>query len=325
MRFFRRLIHIQAALAGMAWGGCTESSDACVAGTSEACMGADGCRGVIECVGDPPRPGRCTCAGDALLDGGDAAPHKLPLGRTCESDAECPSGGFCLAGNSGLVFGGTSAIGVCAADCTGDPGRCDAFDSAICVDVSAPEEAEGTRALCFEACAIGGGSAMKCHGVSNVVCDPFSDASGDEFSAEGFCRPVCVTDEDCPAQHCDRRYGVCRSQATSRTLPLGTPCDPAAEENDCEGLCVRLAEEVGLCSHRCKFGDTAECDAPDAPERAAGCLLVTPEGSLDDTGYCAPLCDQEAECAAPVNACELFLDAVLEQAFGRAGVCTAPD
>lgn len=259
---------------------------------------------------------------DATVDHAEAAAAKPPIGAACAQDSDCPNGAFCLTSTGNLLFGGNSAVGICTADCTEDTTACDAFESAVCVNVTSEEQqadasAQVARALCFERCTIGDGLETKCHNVAHVACDALDTAA----STDGFCRPLCVTDSDCAPAYCDLRYGVCRDSPTTRSLPLGSACDPMASNNDCEGLCVAVSDATGICSHRCEFGDTAECiDSTDA-QRTTGCLIVSSGGTLEDVGYCAPLCDGNADCAAPVEQCRAFSDDLLAQAFGRGGVC----
>ena len=59
-----------------------------------------------------------------------------------------------------------------------------------------------------------------------------------------------------------------------------------------------------------------------APRR----LRVPDEGgAIADVGYCAELCDCNADCIEPTFVCDTFDDEPLERAFGRKGVCTAPE
>jgi hypothetical protein len=111
--------------------------------------------------------------------------------------------------------------------------------------------------------------------------------------------------------------------------PPDAPDDAASADGGsavwCSGLCVDLGDAASVCSHRCVFGDTAECAPVSGAARRGGCLYVTPGGTVGDLGYCAEVCDCNDQCSEPTSVCDAFGDATLEAAFGRKGVCTAPE
>jgi hypothetical protein len=263
--------------------------------------------------------------GDSCAENGEATcedpadprePVRARLGAPCDADSECPLGAFCLASHAEAYLGGTVPRPTCVADCTEDPEACEAYDDAACVGTS--DEGGGpVRALCFEGCSVGSGSAAKCHGASHVACEPLI-----EGALGGYCRPFCTLGTDCPSGFCDRRSGRCVGVAPiTGDLPFGEPCDPTAAER-CPGLCVSLTPEYAVCSHRCVFGEAGPCDN-DEDLGGDGCLFVTPGGTLGDVGFCAALCDCGADCAHAGAACDPLGN--LETAFGREGVCTPPE
>jgi len=329
----------------------------CSAYSRRSCTGADGCQGESFCDGATLTWGACQCPDSGAPDGGS-----LPrLGGSCDADADCPTGAFCLQNDSHQLFGGAPPAGTCVAVC--DPvSGCARFESATCIDVRDPTaDADGglsTGGLCFESCHVGGGAMTtavpKCHGRAQVACAPVENAS----DGAGYCRPICATSGECLTGVCDPARGVCvtsaptdpgfglRCQATgpadggagsSGDAGAGADADAVDAGSDssqadaaaaprtlsCGGLCVGVSGSSAVCSRRCLFGSTDEC-APEisANRRRGGCLFVTKGGGIGDLGYCAELCDCNGDCTETSFVCDAFDDANLEAAFARKGVCT---
>ncbi|MDX2053341.1 MAG: hypothetical protein SFV15_13170 [Polyangiaceae bacterium] len=87
----------------------------------------------------------------------------------------------------------------------------------------------------------------------------------------------------------------------------------------CDGLCVSLAQSYAVCSQRCKFGQSYDCQNTTTPSGA--CTFASAEGTLGDTGFCGQLCDCNSQCSQPSAVCDPFANRDLEQTFGKLGVC----
>jgi hypothetical protein len=235
-----------------------------------------------------------------------------------------------------VLFGGSSPVGLCVADCSHGAAACDNFAEALCVQTRAPAEpgdedagvdadasasTPAARALCFARCSIGS-TREKCRSVPHVACEPAPDAATPEV---GYCRPICTVDRDCPDGHCDLSRASCvDALAPPPPLAFGARCD-VGQLGACQGLCVDLNRQAPICSQRCVFGSADECAPGDMKGRQGACVLTTPAGSIGDTGYCAPLCDCPEDCPNATDLCDPFMDDVLERTLGRPGVCTAPE
>lgn len=308
--------------AGCAGNG-TDSADQCEANDVRSCSGEGSCEGEQVCAGTPLTWTRCNC----LPEPPDSGSAPLPsLGAACEADQDCPSGAFCLAPDGHDYFGGGPPSGICVAPCSSSSGSCDGFDGATCVPLEGsdggPDGGASPTALCFAACSVGSSAGSKCGGIETVACAPLA-----EGKPEGFCRPVCTTDQDCSADRlCDPRTGACVD--SSERMPgadLGAPCDPMGAASQCDGICAELSSDSALCSHRCVFGREGDCAPLDDALATGGCLFVTPDGTLGDLGFCAELCDCSDDCVTADAVCDPLDDPDLEAAFGRPGVCTPPD
>jgi hypothetical protein len=186
--------------------------------------------------------------------------------------------------------------------------------------------------LCFERCELGAGAdPRECPG-TQTACAPL-----DRSSDEGYCRPLCMADVDCPSGVCDARHGVCASDASPDTTfglrctsPASLAADPdqdagtEPDDDSCVGVCVQLNGAPAQCSRPCAFGEAGECAPATGGLRRGACVFVTPGGSIGDLGYCAELCDCSEDCVEPTFVCDAFSDAVLSDSFGRKGICTDP-
>jgi hypothetical protein len=347
-------------LAVLVIAGCGDGSGSngtCIAGARQACVGTDGCAGERVCWGSPASWTDCSCplpdggpADGRVADGSSGDGGGAALGASCTRDADCPTGGFCLTGDTRQLFGGAPPAGTCVAACD-SVGGCAAFGSATCVQVDDPAAAadagQSATGLCFERCQIGGaaGTGAKCHGRAQIACAPVEASA----SGAGYCRPICATSGECLSGVCDPRRGVCVDSAPTDpafALRCQAPADGgagpdggggaadaavAAEDGGgdaavaappCAGLCVGVSASSSLCTRRCLFGSTDECAPELDGRRRGGCLFVTKGGSVGDLGYCAELCDCNRDCADPSLVCDAFDDPTLEAAFTRKGVCT---
>lgn len=317
------------ALLGLICIHCGDPSDpACTLGEERDCVGGDGCLGVQRCSNGSSGWSPCKCArreeearasGDLEPNGseegvgtggtGGAQEQRPVLGGECRSTGDCPRGAVCLREDDNAFLGGGPPKGMCVADCTEDPRVCESFSNAVCVDV---DDSGESKAYCFSACDYGVAGIAKCGGRPDVAREQLNS------DALGFCRPLCTKDEDCAALHCDRRNGVCSGQKTNDEL--GQPCSPDA---GCAGICVRLNDSVGICSHRCVYGSATSCAG--AGGSPGLCALMAPGGAFGDVGYCAELCDCNAECAHPDVHCDPFSTQTVRDLTGHAGVCAVTE
>ena len=318
--------------------GCDDGAELvgeCARGERLACERAEGCRAARICMGNPGEWGPCECVGP-IPDAG--APRREALGAECMTDRDCPTEAFCLAAREARYYGGGPVDGVCVASCDGDPGACDAFDNARCVEVFAGPGGAGsddasrgrddedggvdagndTEALCFERCHVGEATPDKCHGRVDVACEAVSESA----PRDGFCRPVCAADDDCgEGRGCDVRTGACVAGAGVEDGRLGEACVSDGGPGQCDGLCVELSEGYGVCGHRCVFGEGGDCAPLMSSAPRGGCVLAAEMGGIGDVGFCGELCDCEVACGHPDAVCDGFADAELVRVFGRAGAC----
>ena len=308
------------------------ASGNCTSGPYMECELASCRRAERHCEGDPPSYGPCECILGKLPE--DKRPE---LGGSCARDADCPQGAFCLLSKHDALFGGGPPDGVCTATCTDAADICDMYKSAICVDTSystlSPAKVGSTQvdgglgdedggvgqeptpmALCLPKCSVGGG--VTCEG-EHVGCEAL-----DPPLTDGYCRPLCTVNSDCPKGSCDPKRSVCVSDTLSDPSDIGTSCKP--DSASCAGECIDLGDSFGTCAQRCVFGSASDC-AP-ALDRLPGgaCLIISPSGGVGDVGHCGQLCDCADDCAHAQAVCDPFNDATLERTLGRKGTCTSP-
>jgi hypothetical protein len=310
---------------------CSAEPEGHTCGHSETrpCVGATNCRGVQRCQGAAPAWSTCECTGSGGEGGSGGRSETNPansgtagqniekplLGSACESEADCPGGATCVGESNTLLFGGGPPLGMCLAECTEDPAICEAFADAVCVAIDDASDA----AYCFRACTYGAAALDKC-GRADTACESLD---GDL----GFCRPLCMRNEQCRSDYCDRTTGVC-VEAGSADGAFGRACGLSSESTppatSCPGVCVRFnGGDFQVCSHRCVYGATDSC-AGDG-ETAGLCAIASPGGSVGDLGYCAELCDCDGACAHQDARCDAFTSERVRDLLGHAGVCVAPE
>lgn len=325
--------------------------DACEPNALRACAGPGMCAGTQTCASDGSAYSECSCGSgsagaagsggsgggsnggaagaggdgqiDPLFDGGDRA-----IGSPCTSDAECPQGPngesplVCILPTSSAEFGtGSPQGGYCTAPCSTTP-ECQALDG-----LSACNTALGQ---CIALCQPGDGdNLVKCNPDRAQACFQLQQGS-----TIGACFPVCQNDAACgPGLFCDlgaSGLGLCVTTAPVGG-EIGAACTGATAATDCKsGTCVTLIDGTSFCSANCTFGLVEGCGfarTEAAGARDAVCLFTQlNDGGPGDAGFCAELCDVDADCeqAAAGWTCAEDLGADLVTLLGRAGECVPP-
>jgi hypothetical protein len=225
----------------------------------------------------------------------------------------------------------------------------------VCADYGATD-------YCLESCSFGpevplGGAfdPAKCHGRKQLACSPFFDkpalgactsgncpvgqACGDDGQCHALtpaCAPLCSHDSDCETgMYCNSKTGLCSAQAAvgknlGETCTL--PVDGGTEE--CKGHCTEFSDAPGpFCTEPCVMGADAQCGwAGDTSGTPAPGICIFGYGVVADNGgpgngdlgFCAPLCDCNAQCAVSGWICQAWGGAGWATYTMRAGFCTAP-
>lgn len=232
------------------------------------------------------------------------------IGTPCTDDTDCPGEGtYCIAQTATSLLGGGPQGGICVADCTTNVDCAGLDPPSVCVAIG---EADDSTAVCLPECFLGPSShaEVKCLGRPELAC------YGD------FCGPTCENDAACAPRVCDLARGVCVEPAMRRTdgQPLGSACDPNAQEDPCNGFCLTVGD-VSLCSGLCNvstFGCGSDSSGPGPFESA--CLYAEATANLGDSGFCGQLCDCDDDCHHPDAVCEA-VDGSFASASGRRGAC----
>ncbi|MFT3713200.1 MAG: hypothetical protein QM817_36560 [Archangium sp.] len=209
----------------------------------------------------------------------------------------------------------------CTSDCMGD---------AVCLT----EETSGfPQGLCATSCINGVpcGAGFVCSNSAVCVssCETDADCRGGAFCVAGRCNPFCDSDDDCLSGNCNRYIGNCLvAGETPQGLGLDAACTVGSQcrsnlclENHCttpcsvekqncpdEGVCIKLAGDVGRCHARCVPGST--CPTADRrcvslfaglptaciPTSTTGCLGPAPSPNGGENCGCDNDCDQGSRC-----------------------------
>lgn len=298
--------------------GCGDEAATCVPGQSIACAG-EGCQGHQICRDDGKAYDSCVC---------DGTPGQFPatgpnsglIGAACEDKADCRLGLECIRSDSKLVGGEGPSAGMCLARCLPDHDFCQGLDAlAKCVvldDAGTPAEPLDDVAYCMPGCTLGAqaGELDKCRGRVDLVCT--ESLAG---TKEGYCRPACRSDVDCGVRHCNLGTGLCRD-ATPTGAPIGSSCEPDAATSTCSGACLAVESGYAECSGVCSLG-TPGCGQENTDTSLSYyCLHDSSAASGEgDLGYCAKLCDCDADCERDDAVCEPRSE--LPALSGRTGVC----
>lgn len=295
----------------------TSAAD-CEPEQTRLCRTQSGCLGQAVCTGDPPEWQPCECPDEANAE------LLSNVGAACTRKDQCAEADLCLKADDAFL-GGALVSGTCVRDCSQDPNICSRLSyPAVCVKASTGElsqesMADEGEAYCFQSCDLGTEDESRCRGRDDVACSGLEEGPA-------FCRPLCVSDDDCPGRFCDPLLGVCVADSPAGKT-LGQTCAFESENPGCEGVCLDV-NAVNFCSGRCIYGSAADCGDRDLG-RPGLCFLPEDEGSIGDVGFCALLCDCNQQCPNPDMICDPFLDQPLEELLGAKGVCLpreeAPD
>jgi hypothetical protein len=297
----------------------TSADAGCKPGDTEECTFDQLCTGVATCLPSGEGFGPCQC--DTVPSDGSGG----IVGARCESDTDCLGGALCLRADGDLYAGGGPAGGYCTFACTAT-GDCTSHDThSDCETVNS----NGGR-YCIRTCLSKDAEPgeAKCLNRPDLVCESIAADTGN-FTADrqdGFCAPLCGSDEECPAgRFCNRQGHICVA-FRAPGAPTGSAC---SLEADCDGhSCENRVNGIGVCTAACTLGSLSGCgySREDATRKAA-CVTAQvaasrfSEGS-GDLGFCRELCDVDSDCiqAAHGFGCAPFTDQAAAF-FGRAGAC----
>ena len=202
---------------------CVENGLECVAtdgddGTCVACgLLTDGCDVDSDCCGE------LFCYAGACVD---AIPP-------CESDDDCSRGQICcLSGDANACISNEC----CGPD---DPIHCDnetqfCTDEKICVLLEGRDECQ-EDSDCFEITGEGEIAPICCGGVcAQIECctddeDPNARCADGTSCFEGYCDPICSSDDDCDTDTCCCPDGTCSGDCCEATGPVNEPETPVDE------------------------------------------------------------------------------------------------
>lgn len=271
--------------------------------------------------------------------GGTPSTPGATLGQDCVSDESC--------GDLQCLFAEESGVpnGLCTTGCLEDA---DCPSGGVCLAFTADD---GTPAgLCLEGCTPGDPAVgeVKCHNRNEMTCsllylttgatcsdDADCEGDGELCDVDGNCRrpsnacyPMCGSDLDCPDEmFCDPGSGACVDEEPTGD-PVGETCDPEAEEDTCLGRCVTVVDEndealASQCTADCKFLAEGQCGWTDMTEPApAVCFPRGDTTGEGDQGFCVTLCDCDADCAGDQKCFEYDPeDPTFSELFGHPGVC----
>lgn len=295
----------------------------CTPGETRECTLDLICTGVETC-NENGSFGACDC-GSPPLDDGNAL-----VGASCASDADCAGGATCLRadGNEYLGAGGPAG-GYCTFACTREADDCPSHDpESFCAPLG-PEQAGYCIRTCLSQDPDPGEA--KCLNRTDVVCISVAADGVLPFNGQrqpGYCRPLCGSDEDCPAGRVCHAQGHICTDAQIPGASVGAAC---SLDSDCSGYACedRNDEGIGVCTATCVLGALSGCGyGHDVSERDAACLtpLVAAnrfsEG-VGDLGLCREVCDVAEDCQQAGWVCRP-LNPQAAEFVGRSGACVPP-
>jgi hypothetical protein len=224
--------------------------------------------------------------------GGAGGGEDPGLAAPCEIDAHCGPDAFCLTADapSEIFPAGGPAGGYCTRACTGD------------LDCPGEGSTCHRSGVCLLGCTFGPPLASwveplhddKCRGREDLVCAYFD-------GIESICRPICGSDEQCPAGlSCDRRSGLCTESPFSGE-PNGSACSTPGEPDVCEGFCINTGDSL-VCASACVAGGAAVSHDCGGLENGF-CGFVPSNAGAGDLGMCTRACTTHGDCNAPSYLC----------------------
>lgn len=268
----------------------------------DACAEPEECAG-LACASAAPGGGYCLepCDPEACSDDGvcvllGATAADAYCMRGCEDDLGCRTEHYCveLMNGKGACFPRCSASSHCSSGvCNRSTGKCEewgvigdacAADGECGEDYVCAKDAPGgycTRS-CDHSRTCPDGSGCVALGATSLcldACGPGDSCRAQYLCSEGFCRPRCAADGDCPlGARCDSGSGECVT-ASPAGGEVGASC--TAPEACDEGACF-ASFPGGYC--------TAECSEA-APACPGDSVCLAPE-----LPWCWDLCANHFEC-----------------------------
>jgi len=227
----------------------------------------------------------------------------------------------------GTLFGsGGPANGMCTRACTPGGSECDKLKAgADCFNFGTDAAPQG---YCLDACEQGTPVDVqsKCAGRSDFVC-----ADLGQVTTMAFCVPHCQSDAQCGSGlYCDKSslLGLC-STAKPAGDPMGSPCNPSAAVNTCEGYCTRTSADgatpvTGACVELCSGGSPCMYPSGSSPSPGGFCGGALSDAfGVIDLGYCLANCSCTSDCKLDNDLCRKWpaADADLASELGAPGVC----
>lgn len=198
------------------------------------------------------------------------------VGDSCEDDAMCPAGGFCLAEDFSAWPGGACIGFGCDLDAdSGCPG------DSRCIPGGRGGE------LCIDGCE----EDSDCR-------DGFQCDSTDEYPDRLVCLPGCTSDDQCSGGRvCNPAVGTC--EPPFEADELGEACSGGV--GGCDGGTCFTEFESGYPGSYCVYLG-CDSDASDDEDGCPGDGVCALSGD-DETGICLDGCEDDRDCRAPDYSC----------------------
>jgi hypothetical protein len=281
--------------------GSSAKSTGCVSGQSIACAGVHGCAGYQVCRSDGTGYGACLCGDAGSRAFPNVGPYSGLLGAACSSPEDCRLGLECVTPDSNLVHGEGPSSGMCLTRCLVDHNLCNEVDATakcVVVDDGGTSSTSDDIAYCLPGCKLGTqpDSQDKCRGRVDLACNEDPVGAG-----AGYCKPVCRSDIDCAPRMCDLATGLC-ADAAAPGPAIGSSCDPS--NSNCPGGCYSPTSSYSECSGLCNYGTQGCGESSDLPFDSFCAIGGAVTSGPGDLGYCAKLCDCDADCGRSDAVCE---------------------
>jgi hypothetical protein len=233
-----------------------------------------------------------------------------PIGLGCSDATPCAAGLTCLGATGNTLSNSVPAGGYCTRTCARDS---DCQGQGVC---SALDPSDLTKTYCTATCELGNDAA--CGNRADLACWPrqLIDA------ADGrVCVPTCNDDDQCPTGTvCDGATNLCSPLARGGGDPLGSPCDPSADNTCASGTCFDLGgSSGGVCSAYCRRGTFPQCSNDDVQGVCGWVTEGDQAAGAADVGFCALRCRCDADCKSTSLRCGPHADLA---GTAYPGICT---